>query len=78
MSILDGKGTRMPGFRDRLSADEAWAIVAHIRQVGGIRGNLSPEGDNFQNQFRELQRELEQLQKQVRSFSDQRGRTDWD
>src|SRR5262249_44067357 len=34
LSILDGKGALMPGFRDRVSEDDAQNLVAYIRAFG--------------------------------------------
>jgi mono/diheme cytochrome c family protein len=69
VSILDGKGTGMPSFQDRLSEAQARSLVAHIRAFAPAPSRSSPSaqtpGNGFAAQFRQLQEEFEGLQRQV-------------
>jgi hypothetical protein len=65
VSILEGRGTHMPPFRDKLTDEAAGALVAHIRQ---IPEKLEParEGpqDDFATRFAQLEKEFRELQRQ--------------
>jgi mono/diheme cytochrome c family protein len=73
VSILDGKGTGMPTFQDRLSEAQARSLVAHIRAfaptpaTATARSSPSAQvpGNAFAAQFRQLQKEFKEVQKQV-------------
>jgi mono/diheme cytochrome c family protein len=73
VSILDGKGTGMPAFQDRLSEAQVRGLVAHIRAFAPApatgKAGSSPSarvpGGGFAAQFRPLQKEFEELQRQV-------------
>jgi mono/diheme cytochrome c family protein len=72
VSILDGKGTHMPGFRGRVADDEARALVASVRsfsQAARVGRADSAAPNEFDRRFRELQEELEDLKKQFREVS---------
>jgi mono/diheme cytochrome c family protein len=70
VSILEGKGTRMPAFSDRLSRAEARALVSHIRSLvpGEMVGTDDPVPD-FQERFQALQEEFERLRKQFHELA---------
>jgi mono/diheme cytochrome c family protein len=70
VSILDGKGTGMPAFRDRLSGDEARDLVAFVRAFDPMQGQPSSTTmDQFEARFRELEAEFESLRQQSRALS---------
>jgi mono/diheme cytochrome c family protein len=82
VSILDGKGTGMPAFQDRLSEAQASGLVAHIRaftptpSTTMAKGSSSPRvsGSDFAAQFRQLQEEFDDLQQQLRELDSTRQR----
>jgi mono/diheme cytochrome c family protein len=76
VSILDGKGTTMPAFRGRLDEAQAKALVAHVRAFSpsppAAPGKNStagpPPDDEFEARMRQLQKELEDLRKQLKEL----------
>lgn len=71
VSILEGKGKSMPAFADRLKEEEVQALVAHIR--GLCSSDFAPPistASEFDNHYRQLQEELDQLRQQFRELSD--------
>jgi mono/diheme cytochrome c family protein len=75
-SILDGKGSAMPAFDGRLSRQEARALVAHLRAFApGAAPAAAPAAgaadppDDFDARFRQLEVELEDLQRQFKEAS---------
>jgi ubiquinol-cytochrome c reductase cytochrome b subunit len=72
VSILDGKGTLMPAFRGRVAEDQAQDLVAYIRAFGPVRvaqreaaaGDFEQRFRDLQDQWYELQRQLDELAKQ--------------
>ena len=70
VSILDGKGTLMPGFPDRVTDDQAKALVAYIRAFGPKRA-APPEAPDrdFEKRFQELQDQWNELERQLRELS---------
>jgi mono/diheme cytochrome c family protein len=77
-SILDGKGTRMPALSERLDERQVWGLVAYLRSLspdGSTAGRPATALDaGFESRFHQLQKELEDLQKQFRDLSRSRGR----
>jgi mono/diheme cytochrome c family protein len=78
-SILDGKGSAMPSFDDRLSRQEAKALVAHVRAfapgaapAAAAAPRAADPPDDFDARFRQLEVELEDLQRQFREASDRK------
>src|SRR5262249_6186553 len=73
-SILEGKGSRMPAFSDRLSPAEADDLAAHVRAFVPSRtsNQAAPSeetgtaGASFAKRFRELRAEWEDLNRQFR------------
>jgi mono/diheme cytochrome c family protein len=66
VSILDGKGARMPAFADRLGREKARELIHTIRRFGpppATPVTASAAGD-FTQRFQELQEEFERLRKQ--------------
>jgi mono/diheme cytochrome c family protein len=66
VSILEGKGTQMPPFRDRLKAEQTKALVAHIRTLGPApsQPDQKTKTSDFEEEFRRLEQEWEALKKQ--------------
>ena len=70
ISILDGKGSSMPPFRDRLGSDQAHELVFLIRtfnpksskETGDVR-------DDFDGRFLRLQKEFERLNLEFKALS---------
>jgi mono/diheme cytochrome c family protein len=70
VSILDGKGTRMPSFAGRLSREEARDLVALIRSFGPKTADATGNTDaDFRREFRRLQEEFRRLCEQLREIS---------
>jgi hypothetical protein len=64
--ILDGKGNNMPSFRGRLKRAQTEALVAYLRAFGPARRESKrAPGSDFEAQFRKLDEEWEELQKQI-------------
>jgi mono/diheme cytochrome c family protein len=66
VSILDGKGTAMPGFRGKVTDTQGRELVSLTR---AFARNTAEAADDFSARFRLLQEELESLQKQFRELS---------
>jgi mono/diheme cytochrome c family protein len=79
LRILDGKGTLMPAFRERVGDDDAQNLVAYIRAFGPRQTRQvestapAPPASDFENQFRQLQRQWDELEKQLRELSPPRS-----
>jgi quinol-cytochrome oxidoreductase complex cytochrome b subunit/mono/diheme cytochrome c family protein len=70
VSVLDGKGTLMPAFRGRVSDDQAQDVVAYIRAFAPLPA--APPGapaTEFERRFRELQDQWSELQRQLQQLS---------
>jgi mono/diheme cytochrome c family protein len=74
VSILEGKGARMPAFHGKIDEDGAQDLVSLIRTfdptydpAAARRQPLS--GEEFEQRFRQLEVELEELKKQFREVS---------
>jgi mono/diheme cytochrome c family protein len=73
VSILDGKGTRMPAFGGKLTTAEARDLVVYLR-------SFAPElptahrslPDDFETRFRELEEEFQRLKQQLDEVSHKR------
>jgi mono/diheme cytochrome c family protein len=80
--ILDGRGTGMPAFSDRLSPAEVSGLVAYVRSLNAADGNAAqsapaldllakrPADDEFEKRFRQLQEELKELRRQFRELAE--------
>jgi mono/diheme cytochrome c family protein len=66
VSILEGKGARMPAFAGRLTKAEARSLVRHIRTFAPHEPAKAtePSAPDFDERLRVLQEELERLRKQ--------------
>ena len=69
-NVLDGKGTLMPSFQGRVSADQARALVAYVRAFGPPRASeAKPSESEFERRFQQLGRQWDELEKQLRALS---------
>jgi mono/diheme cytochrome c family protein len=73
-SILDGKGTRMPAFQERLHDRQVQELVQYLRCLAPAgpapgRPAANSTGD-FERRFDQLRRELRDLQRQFNELSD--------
>jgi mono/diheme cytochrome c family protein len=70
VSILDGKGTQMPSFRDRIAEAQARDLAAYIQFLGPERPPAPPPPDgDFERRFKELQDQWNELQRKLRELS---------
>jgi mono/diheme cytochrome c family protein len=72
VSILDGKGRHMPGFRGKVADGEARALVASVRALDPAPAAARPVSasqEDFERRLRELQKELDDLKKQFKDAS---------
>jgi mono/diheme cytochrome c family protein/uncharacterized membrane protein len=72
-SILDGKGQDMPPFRGKVTEDQARSLVTHVRGFAPTTPKSGPDkqqkgtsANGFEEEFRRLRQELEELKKQSR------------
>jgi mono/diheme cytochrome c family protein len=75
-SILDGKGQDMPSFRGKINEDQARDLAAYVRTFAPTTARPGPgkkQGPNsasgFAEEFRRLQKEMDELQRQFRQLS---------
>jgi mono/diheme cytochrome c family protein len=74
-TILDGKGSEMPPFRDKLTAEQADGLVALIRRAGPTGAAPAKAGpDDFDRRYGELRKQLDELQRQYRQLSPAPGK----
>jgi mono/diheme cytochrome c family protein len=67
VSIFDGKGTKMPAFAGKLSREQTRDLVAYIRKFNPVAKKTAREKpDDFDQAWRELERELQALKEQAR------------
>jgi hypothetical protein len=70
VAILDGRGTDMPSFGDKLSEDSARALVAFLRDAAPKpAAEVQTSPDAFAQRFAELQTELQELQRQFHALA---------
>jgi mono/diheme cytochrome c family protein/uncharacterized membrane protein len=81
VSILDGKGQEMPSFRRKINEDLAGDLVAQVRSFAATTDRPGPENQKgppsrrgFEEEFRRLEGEMDELKRQFREFS--KGSTD--
>jgi ubiquinol-cytochrome c reductase cytochrome b subunit len=74
VSILDGKGTLMPAFADRVTDDQAKALVAYVRAFGPRRPK-PPEGEepssDFEKRFQEILDQWQEWQRQLKCLAEE-------
>jgi mono/diheme cytochrome c family protein len=69
VSILEGKGTLMASFRGRVQDDQAADLVAYVRAFGPEPvAEVAPDAGDFEQRFRKLEAEWDELQKQLREL----------
>jgi mono/diheme cytochrome c family protein len=72
VSILEGKGKAMPGFRDRLGDSQVRTLVAYLRAFAPAAARTRSNEDSwteFNQRYEQLQKELNELNKQYRVLS---------
>jgi cytochrome c oxidase cbb3-type subunit 3 len=72
-SVLGGKGTGMPSFRNRLAPEHARNLVAYIRALGPVRTGsavTTTATNDFEARFEQLKREVEDLARQFHALSE--------
>jgi mono/diheme cytochrome c family protein len=71
-SVLEGRGTGMPPFRDKLSRDQVRELVAFIRSLGPSQARATrTASDDFDARFQQLLAEFEDLRRRSRALSDE-------
>jgi mono/diheme cytochrome c family protein len=74
VSILDGKGTGMPAFRDKIPREQARELVAYVRTFApGATAEAASANDQFESRFNTLAREFDELARQIRALSAPEG-----
>jgi mono/diheme cytochrome c family protein len=68
VSILDGRGAKMPAFGDKLKQHEARELVDHIRTMRRTKSAALP-ADDFEERYRKLELEMKELMRQYRELS---------
>jgi mono/diheme cytochrome c family protein len=65
-AILDGKGTLMPAFRERVTPEQVQALVLYVRSFAPrpVNAVKAEPANDFDKKMRELQDQLDGLQKQ--------------
>jgi len=70
VSVLDGKGAKMPSFAGKLSREQAHELVDFIRTFApSYPRPMSTAKDDFEARLRQLNREFEDLGRQIRALS---------
>jgi mono/diheme cytochrome c family protein len=71
VAILDGKGSKMPAFADRITKEEARELAVYIRTLGPAQAadEVAPAADDFQKRFDELKKEFQRLRKQFEELN---------
>jgi mono/diheme cytochrome c family protein len=69
-SVLEGKGSHMPAFRDKLSAEQSRAVVDFLLGFGPARARSAETStDDFDAQLSKLREEFQSLQREYRAIS---------
>jgi mono/diheme cytochrome c family protein len=75
VSILEGKGNRMPAFAGKITTEQARDLAALVRSFAPPPAQTAPGAeDDFDKRFRELQEEFERLRKQLDEVSPRTSR----
>jgi mono/diheme cytochrome c family protein len=70
VSILDGKGTGMPAFRDKVPRERAREIVTYIRTFApGATREFASSSNDFEARFNKLAQEFDDIARQIRALS---------
>jgi hypothetical protein len=72
VSVLDGKGSAMPPFRDKFSREQVRDLVAFVRSFGPTprRATRAPS-DDFEARFQKLVAEFEELRRKSEALSNE-------
>jgi hypothetical protein len=75
VSILDGKGDRMPAFAGAIDDKLLNDLVTYIRTFGpAATEEAAGPATDFERRFRELEEEFRELQRQLRTISTRQSR----
>jgi mono/diheme cytochrome c family protein len=74
VSILEGKGTRMPAFGGKLSRGQARQLAVYVRSLSPEAATATDGADDFEVRFRELQEEFDRLTRQLDALAPRRKR----
>jgi hypothetical protein len=71
VTILEGKGTRMPAFGGKIREKQARGLVSYIRSLGPLRApkKVKSKDDDFDRRFARLLNQFEVLSAQLRKAS---------
>ena len=70
VSLREGKGEQMPGFHDKLTAQQVLSLVAFVRSFAPVRAkSLDTPTEDFDRGMDRLQREFEALRRAYRELS---------
>jgi mono/diheme cytochrome c family protein len=75
--IVEGKGTAMPTFRDKLNDSQVRDIFAHLRTLAPLPASSTREQPtDFKQRFQQLKNEMDDLKRQYRDLAaNRRDRT---
>jgi mono/diheme cytochrome c family protein len=75
VSILDGKGTRMPSFRGRVGDKEAQDLVAFVRERSKARLQpIESAPTDFESRFNKLEQQFGDLKRELQKLSPDKER----
>jgi|GEM_PF-1559692 len=74
VTIQDGKGARMPPFRNRVNDKDIGNLIAFIRTFGPARANHPSSPGDFKRRFQKLEQEMDDLQRQAQKLCPPRAR----
>jgi mono/diheme cytochrome c family protein len=73
VSILEGKGTRMPPFAGKVSEEQSRDLVRLIRSANPERATTDPaDATKLEGRFAELEKEMEALRKEFKEIEQSR------
>jgi hypothetical protein len=76
VSILDGKGTSMPEFRERISEQQAEDLITCVRALGPVRAaSAETLSSDFESRFREVQDHWNKIHREFQELSEPRQET---
>jgi hypothetical protein len=76
VSILDGKGTSMPEFRERISEQQAEDLISCVRAFSPVRAaSAETLSSDFEARFREVQDHWNKIHREFQQLSKPRQET---
>jgi mono/diheme cytochrome c family protein len=74
-SILEGRGSRMPAFHDRIDKEQAADLVVFVRAFNPVK-SVAPKAppQDVEKRLQELQKQYQELEKQLRQPSSPSGK----